>query len=490
MILNGFVRQKASNPLGFPKTLPLCLRSFTSARVKKIKYNSNIKQFYIGERTNTAICDYVNQNNLKRVLLIGSQTLDTKTNEISDIEESLSSNNTYYHKITGIQEHNPASDTIHSINMAREHDVDCVCMVGGGSVIDNGKIAALLKNEPVDTWTNEELDNNYYAAKTKPYGYTMLEQNENVKKMPSLIMVPTTLSGTTQVSGYKSELLNMKLGCVHDKMMPECIILDPIISRYTPEWIWNSTAVRCIDHCIEIIASTETNAYWDSMAISTLESVLKNLPMTRQFNNNNDSSNDSEIKEKENDARLECLVGCINALLPILQGCSFGAAHSISYVLGALYQVPHGYTSCVLNSAVLKWNLIKAKEMNDEYVIKKQEIIKNIFVNVFKNNGNDIKDDKYKLFCDEFNQFMFGTSTNTNTNNQVNVDAGDMMNQFVKQMGLPTKLSDVVPDEYKVDYNQIADSYIERPWTKANPIKIQSGKDVVEILRIADKLNR
>ncbi len=32
-----------------------------------------------------------------------------------------------------------------------------------------------------------------------------------------------------------------------------------------------------------------------------------------------------------------------------------GASHGIGYVLGALFNIPHGHTSCIILRAVMRW---------------------------------------------------------------------------------------------------------------------------------------
>ena len=41
---------------------------------------------------------------------------------------------------------------------------------------------------------------------------------------------------------------------------------------------------------------------------------------------------------------------------PLASGVPMGASHGIGYVLGAVFDVPHGYTSCVMLPSVMRWN--------------------------------------------------------------------------------------------------------------------------------------
>src|SRR5260370_12667271 len=56
------------------------------------------------------------------------------------------------------------------------------------------------------------------------------------------------------------------------------------------------------------------------------------------------------------DARLDCQIGTWLSMGPLSAGIPMGASHGIGYVLGAVFDVPHGYTSCVMLPSVMRWN--------------------------------------------------------------------------------------------------------------------------------------
>ena len=43
--------------------------------------------------------------------------------------------------------------------------------------------------------------------------------------------------------------------------MPRAVILDPWVGLHTPEWLWLSTGIRAVDHCVEGICSREAHPY-------------------------------------------------------------------------------------------------------------------------------------------------------------------------------------------------------------------------------------
>jgi alcohol dehydrogenase class IV len=55
-------------------------------------------------------------------------------------------------------------------------------------------------------------------------------------------------------------------------------------------------------------------------------------------------------------ARLVCLVGSWLSIAPLATGVPMGASHGIGYVLGALFGIPYGHTSCIMLLAVMRWN--------------------------------------------------------------------------------------------------------------------------------------
>jgi alcohol dehydrogenase class IV len=43
-------------------------------------------------------------------------------------------------------------------------------------------------------------------------------------------------------------------------------------------------------------------------------------------------------------------------MAPLASGVPMGASHGIGYVLGAVFDIPHGHTSCIMLPAVMRWN--------------------------------------------------------------------------------------------------------------------------------------
>jgi maleylacetate reductase len=129
----------------------------------------------------------------------------------------------------------------------------------------------------------------------------------------------------------------------HPRVIPSAVILDQAITVHTPEWLWLSTGIRAVDHCVEGVCAKEANAYADAQALHGLSLLSSGLP---------------RVKADPGDlgARLNCQMGTWLSMGPLTSGVPMGASHGIGYVLGAAFDIPHGHTSCIMLPAVMRWN--------------------------------------------------------------------------------------------------------------------------------------
>src|SRR3954452_17036550 len=93
------------------------------------------------------------------------------------------------------------------------------------------------------------------------------------------------------------------------------------------------------------ICSGEANPYADAQALHGLSLLARGLPRVK--------ADPADI-----DARLECQLGSWLSMGPLASGVRMGASHGIGYVLGAMFDIPHGHTSCIMLPAVMRWNKV------------------------------------------------------------------------------------------------------------------------------------
>ena len=121
------------------------------------------------------------------------------------------------------------------------------------------------------------------------------------------------------------------------------MVLDPAVTVHTPEWLFLSTGIRAVDHCVEGICSGEANPYADAQALHGLALLARGLPRVK-------------ADPGDLEARLDCQIGSWLSMGPLASGVPMGASHGIGYVLGAVFDIPHGHTSCIMLPAVMRWN--------------------------------------------------------------------------------------------------------------------------------------
>lgn len=256
----------------------------------------------------------------KRVFVVSSKTLSRKTDEISRIRGSLKS------AFAGLFDeciaHTPWPSVLDAAAAVREAKPDLILTVGGGTPIDTVKILQiLLAHEVTDLAGMESL-----RSATKP---------SPVRQ----VVIPTTLSGAefSNIGGGTDPRTKLKHSFSGADVGARAVILDPAITRHTPEWLWRSTGIRGVDHAVEALLSIEANAYCDGLALHALRLFSEHLSGT--------SFED----------RLACQHASWLAASTIGR-VPYGASHGIGHALGAAANVPHGHTSCVMLPHVMRYN--------------------------------------------------------------------------------------------------------------------------------------
>ncbi len=115
-----------------------------------------------------------------------------------------------------------------------------------------------------------------------------------------------------------------------------------------------------------------------------------------------------------------------------------GASHAIGHILGGTCDVAHGYTSCIMLPAVLRWN-------------------------------TSVKKERQALVAEAMGR--------------PGVEAGEILNDFIAGLGMPRTLKEV---GVEVDqFELVAENSMHDRWLHTNPRKIQGPEDVLEILHLA-----
>src|SRR6516165_573887 len=294
-------------------------------------------QVVFGRPAAEVVAEEARQLDAERVFLMASGTLNRTTEEITKVRRARG--NRFAGLFDRMPPHTPRRAVIEAAAAAREAGADLIATIGGGSVTDGAKAVQLcLAN---DIRTAEALDQ--YRPVKGPDGIVGPPAC-NPPSVPQ-VTVPTTLSAGefSAIAGVTDERHRVKELFRHPQIIPRAVVLDPAVTVHTPEWLWLSTGIRAVDHCVEGICSGEANPYADAQAMHGLALLCRGLPRVK--------GDPSDLA-----ARLDCQIGSWLSMGPLASGVPMGASHGIGYVLGAVFDIPHGHTSCIMLPAVMRWN--------------------------------------------------------------------------------------------------------------------------------------
>lgn len=143
----------------------------------------------------------------------------------------------------------------------KKSSADIVVTLGGGSITDGVKLAGLsLANNLTSLQALGAMSDKLKAAMQYDIDYKYVTDSDpsDVHAPPfTMINVPTTLSAGeySPYAGGIDATDGVKKIFVHQGLFADVVILDPELAAHSPEWVWMSSGVRAIDHCVELLAS-------------------------------------------------------------------------------------------------------------------------------------------------------------------------------------------------------------------------------------------
>jgi maleylacetate reductase len=354
-----------------------------------------------------------------RVFLMVSGSLNRNTEEIEKVRRVLGQR--CVGTFDRMPPHTPRAAVVSASAAVRAAKADLIVTIGGGSITDAAKAVqmcvanAIASAEAIDRLRPVKGADGVIAAPAM--------QPPSIRQ----ISVPTTLSAGefSAIAGVTDERTNVKELLRHPRIIPSAVILDPAITLNTPEWLWLSTGIRAVDHCVEGVCSNEANPYADAQALKGLSLLSQGLPRVK--------AEPSNLA-----ARLDCQIGAWLSMGPLASGVPMGASHGIGYVLGAEFGIPHGHTSCIMLPAVMRWN----RPANAD------------------------------------RQAQVATAMA-----QPGAEAGAVLATLIAGLGMPQSLGAV--NIGRDSFQRIAEQAMATPWVPRNPRRIDGPAQVREILEFA-----
>jgi alcohol dehydrogenase class IV len=246
------------------------------------------------------------------------------------------------------------------------------------------------------------------------------------------IAIPTTLSGAefSDLGGATDTRTGIKHGFTGRFIGPVAVILDPAMTRHTPERLWLSTGIRAVDHAVEAICASNAQPFLDALGLRALKQLTGSLKRL-------DSEAIDPSRPESLQGRLDCQIGAWLAAMSIRRA-DYGASHGLGHALGADAGVPHGITSCVLLPTVMRYNA--------------------------------------EVCGDALNEISAALG-------HPDQPAADLIEALIRRLGLPTRISELGVGRERLAI--IAEKAMGNPFVRSNPRPIQTPAETLEILERA-----
>ena len=233
----------------------------------------------------------------KRVLLV----FDISFSEIADRIETLLGSR-FAAKIAGVKMHVPDDFSQPIVENVKNHNIDTVLTLGGGSATGLGKILAL------------ELDIN-------------------------LVVIPTTYAGSEMTPIWGRTTNNEKLTGRDARVLPKLVFYDSSLIANIPTIIAINSGMNAIAHAIEALYSPNVSPIVEMAALKSIEIFNRFL---REAANGKKSE---EVAENLLYATMLAGFSLGNAIM--------GIHHKVCHVLGGMFDLPHAQ----MHSAVLPYSV-------------------------------------------------------------------------------------------------------------------------------------
>lgn len=204
---------------------------------------------------------------------------------------------------------------------------DCVVSVGGGSVLDVGKLCSILVHSDK--------------------GVLSLLDGEDVPEHSMFTVAIPTTAGTGSESTKNAIIAipsrNSKGAVVDEKLLPDLVILDAELTLTLPEEITATTGMDALCHAMECYLSKKANEYSDLLALDSITRIARSIRNATHSGDGIESRGDM------------LLASYFAGMCITLSGTN--AVHALSYPLGVKYHIPHGQSNAMLLPYVMEYNL-------------------------------------------------------------------------------------------------------------------------------------
>lgn len=361
-------------------------------------------------------------SNLKRVNKLGKSALlvygggSIKRNGIyQSAIEILKENQVEVFELSGV-EPNPRIETVREgVFLCREHEIDVVIAIGGGSTIDCSKIIAAGTKYDGDPWD-------------------LVLDGSKIKAALPIVTVLTVSATGSEMDAYaviSDMALNEKIGTGSNRVKPTMSILDPEFTYSVPKKHTAAGTIDIMSHTFESYFNNVKGAFLQAkIAEGILKTCIKYGPIAL--------NNPEDYEARANLMWASSLA--INGMTSLGADVDW-SVHGMEHELSAFYDITHGDGLAILTPFWM------------EYVLSESTA--------------------YKFY--EYGVNVWGIDGNL-SEMEVAKEAINKTRDFFKEMGLPSTLTEVGIDREHLGTmaHKLKDKYVDSfvPLSEADVLAI------------------
>lgn len=248
------------------------------------------------------------------------------------VMEELHNADLEVYELSGI-EPNPRIDSVREgVRMCKEHSIDVLLAVGGGSTIDATKFMAAGACVEHDAWE-------FFGANAKPIEHAL----------PIVTILTLSATGSEMDSGGVISNIETgdKLGRMAPAMQPKVSFLDPTLTYSVSRYQTACGAADIMSHIIEVYFNMNKDLYMlDCVMEGLMKSVVRFAPVA--------------VQEPENYEARANLMWCSSwAINGFINGGKRKAwsCHPMEHELSAKYDITHGLGLAILTPRWMRYCL-------------------------------------------------------------------------------------------------------------------------------------
>ena len=269
-----------------------------------------------------------------RILLVTGKSL-RESGRLEEVKKLLSAFTVIH--FCGIPPEPPLSSVDELTALGRKEKATALVAIGGGSVIDAAKAAAMLI-------PREGTCGEYF------YGTRKI-----LDKGLFFAAVPTTAGTGAEItvnSVLTDSATKIKKSVKSPFMVPDLAIVDPVLTLGASSGLTAASGLDAFTQAVESFTSADANSASKALACKAAGIIFHSLPDAYENGNNMN-------------ARTEMAKGSLLSAMAFSQS-GLGAVHGLAHPAGALLGIPHGVICAILLSPVLEWNLPECRADYDE----------------------------------------------------------------------------------------------------------------------------